>query len=221
VLDVRASPVVLGSLATRRLRARVSDRRYEADDGDPVTWLLLLLALLFETAPEDDPDADPDDEEVRDPIAKIRSLTEANARLARQKRKAEERLAELEEPGTPKPTDDGARTTRLENAFLRTAIEGGTDLDLDTAWTLLEGKGLLDLVTVTDEGAVEGMDAALERLLDRYPWLSHEPPEVEPTAVSGAKAPPPKKKRDPNAIDESAIRDRFPQLKRRRSEWLA
>lgn len=52
---------------------------------------------------------------------------------------------------------------------MRAVLSRGDALDTDTTYTLLEGKGFLDTVEVDDNGAVEGMDDALERCVARYP----------------------------------------------------
>jgi hypothetical protein len=46
-------------------------------------------------------------------------------------------------------------------------------------------------VKVSEEGAVTGMDAALEKLVDHYPWLSDEPLTSEVTLTSRCVVPHP------------------------------
>jgi hypothetical protein len=39
-------------------------------------------------------------------------------------------------------------------------------------------RGFVDTVTVDGEGHVSGMSDAIERLLDRYPWLTDDVPDL-------------------------------------------
>jgi hypothetical protein len=204
-----------------------------------MTWLLLLL-LLVEADPDadepddDEPDPDePDDdgdepgddeeeltaeeladaEATRNPIARVKSLLAANKRLAA-------KVSKLE--GGTSNGGRALRDARLESAFLRSAIELGHDsVDLDAAWTLLEGKQILSLVKVKADGTVKGMDKAWSTLLDRYPYLvsddanddESEPRPRVPKPTTGT----PRKKPGATGIDKMALQERFPKLRRRRS----
>jgi hypothetical protein len=69
-------------------------------------------------------------------------------------------------------------------------------------------------VEVDDDGAVEGMDDALEKCLPRYPWLTAMPsfPDdaLPKTAVRGAH------KRQAAALNDGQLQERFPALRNRR-----
>jgi hypothetical protein len=65
--------------------------------------------------------------------------------------------------------------------------------EVSEPFTLLEGKGFLDAVTVNDDGTVdpESMSAVMDKLLDRYPYL-HIPDDEEdlgprPVGIRAAK----------------------------------
>jgi hypothetical protein len=183
-----------------------------------VRLLWLLLALLMETAPENDEpedDADePDDgeEEVRDP--EKQALSREAGRWRQKFRAAESRIAELEAGGEAK---EALRSSRLESAFLRAVLAHNGPLDVETTWDLANVRGFLDAVTIDTDGNVDGMDEALARVLDRYPWLADEPVgDVGDGSPARRTAPPPKKKKDGAAEQHSraSLEARFPALRR-------
>lgn len=174
--------------------------------------LLWLFWLLFETAPgeeeEESPEDEEQDEDIRDPKAKRASMQDHIDRLHRRVEERDSRIKALEGSG------DG-QEGQLENAFLRAVIAAGKPIALDDAWELARLRGFLDPVTVTDEGEVSGMDEALSRLFDRYPWLADadaqpaDPPPPLPK-TGGAK-----RKTGEPGIDHSRLEQRFPALKGR------
>jgi hypothetical protein len=194
-------------------------------------WLALsrLLFLTTDSGGSDDDDAGDDgdgpgdgdpaggggDEEIRDPKAKIAALTEANGRLARRKKKLEARVSELER-GTSNG-GEALRSARLESAFLRAVMNSEQGItDTETAWDLLDARGFLDAVKIGDDGQVEGMDEAVERLLSRYPWLIEdeaEPPPERPTLPKSPRTPT-RNKEVPSLTDRKTLEQRFSALRR-------
>jgi hypothetical protein len=165
---------------------------------------------------DDEPDTDDDadaDEATRDPEAKIKALKEILDRKDRQAKKREERIKELE--GQAGSAAD-ANGLRMENAFLRAVMAQGETLDTETTWALLQSQGFID--AVKDNG--EGMDDALSKTVERYPWLADvstipedEPPTHRPPrpGIGTGRRPP------ANAPHvDASIRERFPALQHRR-----
>jgi hypothetical protein len=109
---------------------------------------------------------------------------------------------------------------RYENSFMKAVLAHNGPLDTDATWTLLEGRGFLEAVTVNEDGTVddETMAEALAKVLDRYPWLgdgdaNDDPdPKPLPPRTGGAK------KRPDGAQTNNAgdLRSRFPALRRGR-----
>ena len=94
----------------------------------------------------------------------------------------------------------------MQAAFLRAVIDRGERLDLETTWDLATVRGFLDTVEVTDDALVEGMEDALGRVLNRYPWLREDSPTTEEQNPPGQRkltAPPPKKRKDSAAAQHS------------------
>lgn len=114
----------------------------------------------------------------------------------------------------PAPDTDALR---LENAFMRSVLAHGGSLNTEDAWVLMREHNFLDTVTVSGDGTVEGMDDALARTLDRYPWLSDGADEPDrtppPPPRSGGRA---VKRQDVNqGANKAALSNRFPALKGR------
>jgi hypothetical protein len=180
-------------------------------------WLWALLLLLLEAGDAGDKGADDDgkqedDEEIRDPKALIKSLREANARLAKKLDRKDQRIQELE------GSEDAIRSARLESAFIRAVFEYRDSVDLEAAWDLATYKGFLDAVKVEDDGKVDSNDveAAIEKLVARYPYL------IQDGDSSSDDASPPPKTRQPKPIaggrgaaDRGALERRFPALRGR------
>ena len=180
-------------------------------------WLWLLARLLL--LDSDDSDGQPPNggdgdgnEEIKDPPAKIAALQDQVNRLHRRLKERDTRIEELEAQSAP----DELRPARLEAAFLR-AVMNHEDrvVDIETAWELATAKGYLD--PVKNNG--EGMEDALGRLLERYPYLAGEeaeptPEHPAPTVRSGS---PLNSRRQPSAAaSQAAMEQRFPALRRRR-----
>ncbi len=193
--------------------------------------LLRLLWLLFAveavpdgdndspSTPGDQDDADEEEEEetIHDP--EKMALSREAGKWRKKFRAAEGRIRELEEADTSEPYQE----TRLENAFLRAVMERGDVADLDTSWDLLHVRGFVDTVTVNGDGQVEGMSEAMEKLLDRYPWLTDDLPDSDDEEDADPDrpkrtAPPPKiRKGKPTGPSKGQLEDRFPSLRRRGS----
>jgi hypothetical protein len=150
-----------------------------------------------------------------------RRLIVKNRGLAAKKvEKRDARIKELE--GQDGNADTGAlRSTRLELAFLKVAIEREEPIgDLDTAWDLANVRGFLDAVEIEEDGAASGMAEALDRIADRYPWL------VDDDALPGDDDAPPSRpggrpvtpKRHRGTETRAGLEKRFPALRRRR--WV-
>lgn len=192
---------------------------------------LLMLLFAMETAPiqSEEPDEVEDqeegeeatselgsedeegesDEDIRDPRARLKAEQEKMKRLSGKLTRAEEELAEAQ---------TALRESRVESAFHRAVISRAETIDLETAWDLATIRGFMDTVQVSDAGEVAGIDEALTRLLDRYPWLREEPPaaaEPDPSRPMRT-APPPKKRRDGAASQHSdaSMKERFPALRK-------
>jgi hypothetical protein len=191
-------------------------------------WFLLAL-LLTETEPDDhepdDADLDePDDEPIRDPLKKLKAREEQVARLAMKLDRKDKEIARLAKRVEElEATGGGAEIVaalRQENAFMRSAIASGHHtIDLDTAFTLMTSKGFIDAVEITDDGEVEGMDQAFERMAARYPWLvdTDIPEDDEPDRPLGRSGRPVGAKRDKGGKqpDNAGLAMRFPALRNR------
>jgi len=188
-------------------------------------WLLLLLLEGGGDGEGDPPDDDDDteddtdedeDEEIRDPKALVKSLRSANDRLAAKVAKRDERIRELEQGDGDA---EALRSTRLELAFLRAAIEREEPItDLDTAWDLANVRGFLDAVEIEEDGTAPGMAEALDRIAGRYPWLVNddaEPPDDD-TPPGKPSARPVNRQRQRGVEGRAGLEKRFPALRRRR-----
>jgi hypothetical protein len=179
-------------------------------------WLLPFLLLLNDT-PGEEPNGDDgndDEEEIRDPKAKIHSLEEANARLSKKIKAKDARISELE---ATEPAADELQAARIEAAFFRTLLVREEPIaDIETAWDLASAKGYFDTVKIED-GNVAGMEEALDRLVERYPYLADEAPiedSEDDTPKPGGRPVGPARK-DSRATT-ATLRERFPALRRRR-----
>ena len=187
-------------------------------------WIPQIAGAEDDTEPDSDDDTDGhgDDEPIRDPKAKISALESANARLHKKVKSLEKALTEAE--GTQDGADvrDQLRRPRLESSFLRAVISHSEPLaDIDTAWDLANVRGLLDPVKVADDGKVEGMEEALSKLLDRYPWLTDgdeaegEPASLPPTHNSGRPPNPRANRAATAALARTGMAQRLPALRKR------
>jgi hypothetical protein len=185
-------------------------------------WRFLLLLFAMETAPDPDDESEEQEEEETETEEEISdpekmALSREAGKWRKKFRAAEARIRELEEADASEPLHEA----RKENAFLRAVMERGDPLDLETAWDLLHVRGFIDTVTMNGDGQVDGMSDALEKLLDRYPWLSDELPEPDEDEDDNPDrprrtAPPPKIRRSkPVGPSKNQLEDRFPSLRRR------
>jgi hypothetical protein len=195
--------------------------------------LMLLGMLLAETAPKLDQEQDDENgeqsdeqeqepseeeqeggEEIRDPVAKLHAERSKFQRLSKKLTAAEEELAELRKARDEDPTIQALRASRIETAFLHAVISSGESYDLEAMWDLANVRGFLDAIDVSDDGEVSGMDEAIGRVLDRYPWL-REDETIPSTPSTGAKQPTPKLRRSTaQGPSASSMRERFPALKK-------
>jgi hypothetical protein len=80
----------------------------------------------------------------------------------------------VEARGIPPRT---ALNTRAEGSTVRGEFPSGREpredpiADLDMAWDLMNLRHFVDAVEVAEDGKVQGMDDAVDRLIDRYPFL--------------------------------------------------
>lgn len=164
---------------------------------------------VTETPPDPAEDSDvedgsEDEEEVNDPDAKVRSEEAKRYRIRakQEKQRADQAEATL-------------GTTRMELAFYRAALGHPERItDVDAAFKLA------DLSIVRAEGgAYTGLDAALTKVVERYPYLTDEdtPAPVqrdEPLVASGRKMNPKRATTDGD-YDTAALVKKFPALARR------
>ena len=201
---------------------------------------LLMFLFVMETAPAEEEEATDDEgdeeeeseetegadeeeeaeaeEEIRDPLAKLRAEVEKKERFARQLKVAQEELAIATKKLEEEPVV-ALRGSRVQAAFLRAVIDRGERYDLEAMWDLATARGFFDTVDVTDDGDVEGMEDALGRVLDRYPWLREDVPITEERILPGQRkrtAPPPKKRKDSTVAQhtDASMKDRFPALRK-------
>src|SRR5438093_361122 len=102
----------------------------------------------------------------------------------------------------------------MESAFYRSLLERHEPIDAETAWDLMHARGFIDAVSFSEEGDVEDMDDALERVLERYPWLLEDGDSSDADAEPKRRtAPPPKKRTDAaasQAHQQAGLQQRFP-----------
>jgi hypothetical protein len=155
-----------------------------------------------------------EEEEVRDPEAKMASMQEHIDRLHKRVEERDSRIQELEQVQDTSALD----AERVRSEFLSAVLRRQDRLDLDTTWDLFNVRGFVDAVTVMD-GEVIGMDGALTKVLDRYPWLVDDKLETrssQPQVASGRPVGG-KKRREASAsqLDAASLAKRMPALKRR------
>jgi hypothetical protein len=187
--------------------------------------LWLLLHLLFQLLllegngdpPDDDTDDDleddtgDDDEPTRDPEARIKSLREANNRLANKIKKKDEEIAELR-----KGSGGDQESALVEISFLREVLSRETPIDHETALDLALAKGYFDALKVED-GEVSGMPEAIDSLVSRYPWLeSDTDADDEDTTTGKPSVRPVNRSRQRGTESRAGLERRFPALGRRR-----
>jgi hypothetical protein len=126
---------------------------------------MVMKAMTAMTATADTPDEKA--ERIRD--AKMKELSGEAKKWRLKYREAEKRIAELGDSPAIAPKEH--RDSRLESAFLRSMLTAATPVDVESAWDLAVARGFFDAVK-DDTG--DGMDEALDALLDRYPWLAND-----------------------------------------------
>lgn len=182
-------------------------------------WLLFAAEMLPDADPEeeDEDEEEDDEEEQRDPQRKIIAQQSHLDRLHKKIRKQDIRIQELEEGHDP-GLSEALRSSRVESAFLRAVIDRKESLDVETTWDLANVRGFLDAVQVDADGNVEGIDDALGRVLDRYPWLAEEPmdaPEdddADPSRPRRTARAPRKRSDAAGKVQEGSLRQRLPAL---------
>jgi len=201
--------------------------------------LLRLLPLLglWETAPEDHDDEEEEEEEeeeedegnkkdsegnkkerIRD--AEKQALSHEASTWRKKLRAAEAQIREFETTQADKIAA-AIREARLETAFLRVVVERDDKLDVETAWDLANVRGFVDPVKIDDDGEAVGMDEALDRVLDRYPWLADESlaDGADAETVAGRRTAPSPKRRSGTTephFSRDDLQKRMPALKRGR-----
>lgn len=146
-----------------------------------------------------------EDEEIKNPSAKIKAQQEQINRLQR-------KIGKLE---TNPVSEDDVYSARMEAAFFRQLMTSSVAIsDLEAAWDLGTAKGYFDNLKIADDGTVEGMDKALEKLVARYPSLAatddDDEDDEKPTGGRAVKAP-----KKSNIADDASLRKRFPALRGR------
>lgn len=196
-----------GDPPPKRPRQRLSPPRSEEepapdpDDGDP--------------PPEETPE-----EEIRNANSRIRALEEEKDRHAKNAIKARKErdaaIAELDELKAS-GTSEALRDARTELAFYRELVARNEPIDIETAWDLGNMRGFFDALKIADDGNVEGMPEALDKIIDRYPYLVDS---VDDSPSNGDKpltrtAPPPHRRKDTGAASQSkaGLQQRFPALR--------
>jgi hypothetical protein len=204
-------------------------------------WPFLSLLLLKEgdagEEEEEEEDGEEEEEEHKPKLDKhgkpirdsrIKELSDEAAKWRKKFREAEARVIELEGEGKQKKRSqsfvDGQelREARLESAFVRAVFEHRDSIDLEAAWDLATYKGFLDAVTVDDDdGTVDSdtMTEALERLIDRYPYLidGKSEPSGENEDEPKPKTRHPVQRHGGKKIgDRASLEKRFPALRGRR-----
>lgn len=161
----------------------------------------------------DDQDDESSEDEVRHP--RIKQLSD-EAKRHRHAAKQERDRADNE-----KQRADGLQervsTLILENAFIKTAV--GRVSDFDAALKLMDRTG----ITITPEGEVTGIDEALAKVIERYPYVADDDAPAHTdlnAALAGLQASgrPHNGKRQPIAGGTPAkvLRAKFPALGTRR-----
>lgn len=154
--------------------------------------------------PEDSDAEDGSEEEVNDPDAKVRSEEAKRYRIRakQEKQRADQAEATL-------------GTARMELAFYRAALGHPERItDVEAAFKLA------DLSTVRAEGdAYTGLEVALTKVVERYPYLTDEDAPVpvqrdEPLVASGRRMNSKRTTTDGD-YDTAALAKRFPALARR------
>jgi hypothetical protein len=153
-------------------------------------------------------------EEIRDPKAKAEALQDRVNRLHRRLKEKDDAIAKLTADLEARPPGDHLRSALLEIAFLKHVMSHEQRIvDIPTAWELGTTKGYFD--PVKDDG--EGMDQALTKLLERYPYLVSEDgdePSASPTLPSTR--PMNSGRRSSAAHEDRTFQQRFPAMRGRR-----
>lgn len=103
----------------------------------------------------------------------------------------------------------------LENAFIK---NGAVRIaDLDVAWKLMDRTG----ITITDTGEVKGMDDAINKVAERYPYVAeHATTDTDlNTALAGLQSSGGhvnRQRKGNGHTSKSVLEKKFPALKRRR-----
>lgn len=157
-----------------------------------------------DTDDQDDEDAN-DDAPVRD--KKLFELSQENKKQRHATKRERDRAEGLQER---------VSTLMLENAFIKAAV--GRVSDFDAALKLMDRTG----ITITPEGEVTGVDEALAKVIERYPYVADEdaPGDTDlNTALAGLQAsgrPANGKRTSVGATNSKVLRDKFPALRRLR-----
>ncbi len=145
-------------------------------------------------------------------------------------RKAEEELESLKKGGGPRAANTD---TAMELAFVKAAAAEGVT-DVEAAWKLCD-RGLMSWEDGEDgdEPQLVGIEDALEKVLDRYPYVARpegvaadrrrntqaigQDGRVQPPHATTSGRPTNKKKQGPQTIDRAYLEKKYPVLMRRGS----
>ncbi len=147
-----------------------------------------------------------EDGAIRNP--RIKALSDENKR---------HRLAAKQERERADGLQERVSTLMLENAFIKASA--GRISDFDAALKLMDRTG----ITITPEGEVTGIDEALAKVIERYPYVADEdgPADTDLNTTLAGLQPsgrPANGKRSagPAGANNKVLRDKFPALRRLR-----
>ena len=214
---------------------------------EPITWRNFTICGSSETPPENGTpsgsaadagqgNGSAETDEIKDPVAKILSLTEEkdrhfrarqeaerklNERLAEDRKAEEAQLGEVEK--TKRQLDEtSTRAQQLEATNRRLALDNAFLMANETQWhNPAAARRLVDLseVELDDDGSVKNPDAlkaAIKKLAKDEPYLvkaatkEEQPPQPPP---SSGQAPQGGQQTGQNGIDRTALLQKYPALR--------
>ncbi len=141
-------------------------------------------------------------------------------------RQVEEELESLKNTGRRAPANGD---TAMELAFVKAAAAEGVT-DVEAAWKLCDRKLLSWEDGDDDEPQLVGIEDALEKVLDRYPYVARpegvaadrsrstqavgQDGRVQPPRATASGRPTNKKKQGPQTIDRAYLEKKYPVLRR-------
>ncbi len=176
-------------------------------------------------AEETDSSEDEDEQDER-PGRREEKYRKQRNEYRKRLRKAEEELESLKSSGRQPANTD----TAMELAFVKAAAAEGVT-DVEAAWKLCD-RGLLSWEDGDDddEPHLVGIEDALEKVLDRYPYVARpegvaadrsrstqavgQDGRVQPPHATTSGRPTNKKKQGPQTIDRAYLERKYPVLRR-------